>query len=137
MENSYSLFTDKELFKLWKDINTDIKYNEENSISDSSEYDLSLVGQELVKRKYMLDEEEYNAIDYYLQENKLYDSGLWVCQEDWGEDYFHDEENEENLTLQEGLEVIYESFTDNIYNYPTDILNGLKKAIKRFLDKEI
>ena len=137
MENSYSLFTDKELFKLWKDINTDIKYNEENGISDSSEYDLSLVGQELVKRKYMLDEEEYNAIDYYLQENKLYDSGLWVCQEDWGEDYFHDEENEENLTLQEGLEVIYESFTDNIYNYPTDILNGLKKAIKRFLDKEI
>jgi len=137
MENSYSLFTDKELFKLWKDINTDIKYNEENGISDSSEYDLSLVGQELVKRKYMLDEEEYNAIDYYLQDSKLYDSGFWVCQEDWGEDYFHDEENEENLTLQEGLEVIYESFTDNIYNYPTDILNGLKKAIKRFLDKEI
>ena len=137
MENSYSLFSDKELFKLWKDINTDIKYNEENGISDSSEYDLSLVGQELVKRKYMLDEEEYNAIDYYLQDSKLYDSGFWVCQEDWGEDYFHDEENEENLTLQEGLEVIYESFTDNIYNYPTDILNGLKKAIKRFLDKEI
>lgn len=137
MENSYSLFTDKELFKLWKDINTDIKYNEENGISDSSEYDLSLVGQELVKRKYMLDEEEYNAIDYYLQDSKLYDSGFWFCQEDWGEDYFHDEENEENLTLQEGLEVIYESFTDNIYNYPTDILNGLKKAIKRFLDKEI
>lgn len=82
-------------------------------------------------------EEEYNAIDYYLQDSKLYDSGFWVCQEDWGEDYFHDEENEENLTLQEGLEVIYESFTDNIYNYPTDILNGLKKAIKRFLDKEI
>ena len=137
MGNSYSLFTDKELFKLWKDINTDIKYNEENGISDSSEYDLSLVGQELVKRKYMLDEEEYNAIDYYLQDSKLYDSDFWFCQEDWGEDYFHDEENEENLTLQEGLEVIYESFTDNIYNYPTDILNGLKKAIKRFLDKEI
>ena len=57
MENSYSSFTDKELFKLWKDINADIKYNEENGISDSSEYDLSLVGQELVKRKYMLDKQ--------------------------------------------------------------------------------
>lgn len=122
MENK----TDKELFELWE-INT----------KNNDEHNLSLIGKELVKRKYMLDTEEYNAIDYYLQDSKLYDSGFWVCQENWGEDYFHDEENEENLTLQEGLEVIYESFSDNIYNYPTDILNGLKKAIKRFLDKEI
>ena len=135
--NKYSNYTDEELFKLWKDINKDIEYNEKNGICDSSKYDLSQVGAELVNRKYMLKDEEYDAIDYYLQDSKLYDSGLWVCQEEWGEDYFHDDENEENLSLKEGLEVIYESFTDNIYNYPTDILNGLKMAIKRFLDKEI
>ena len=40
--------------------------------------------------------DEYNSIDYYLQKSKLYDSGLWVCQENWGEDYFHDDENEES-----------------------------------------
>ena len=135
--NKYENYTNKELFKLWKDINSDIKYNEQNGIFDSSKYDLYLVGEELVKRGFMLDEEEYNAIDYYLQESKLYDSGFWVCQEDWGEDYFHDDENEENLTLEEGLQVIYESITDNIKEYPIEILNGLKKAIKRFLGKEI
>ena len=135
--NKYSNYTDEELFKLWKEINKDIEYNEKNGICDSSKYDLSQVGAELVNRKYMLKDEEYDAIDYYLQDSKLYDSGFWVCQEEWGEDYFHDDENEENLSLKEGLEVIYESFTDNIYNYPTNILNGLKMAIKRFLDKEI
>lgn len=135
--NKYENYTNKELFKLWKDINSDIKYNEQNGIFDSSKYDLYLVGEELVKRGFMLDEEEYNAIDYYLKESKLYDSGFWVCQEDWGEDYFHDDENEENLTLEEGLQVIYESITDNIKEYPIEILNGLKKAIKRFLGKEI
>ena len=74
MENK----TDKELFELWE-INT----------KNNDEHNLSLIGKELVKRKYMLDTEEYNAIDYYLQDSKLYDSGFWVCQENWGEDYYH------------------------------------------------
>lgn len=131
-------YSDKELFKLWKDINTDIKYNEENGISDSSEYDLSLVGQELVKRKYMLDEEEYNAIDYYLQESKLYDSGFYIKQNEFGKDYFVDDEQEENLTLEEGLQIIYESMVlEYVKEYPIEIKNGLKKVIKRFLDIDL
>ena len=124
MEN----YTDKELFNLWETL---IKNKEDNN-------EIGKVGNELVKRGYMLDEEEYNAIDYYLQESKLYDSGLWVCQEDWGEDYFHDDENEENLTLKEGLEVIYESMVfEYVKEYPTEIKNGLKKAIKRFLNIDL
>lgn len=136
--NKYSNYTDEELFKLWKDINKDIEYNEKNGICDSSKYDLSQVGAELVNRKYMLKDEEYNAIDYYLQESKLYDSGLWTCQEDWGEDYFHDDENEKNLTLKEGLEIIYGSMVlEYVKEYPVEIKNGLKKAIKRFLDIDL
>jgi len=124
MEN----YTDKELFNLWETL---IKNKEDNN-------EIEKVGNELVKRGYMLDEEEYNAIDYYLQESKLYDSGLWVCQENWGEDYFHDDENEENLTLKEGLEIIYESMVlEYVKEYPTEIKNGLKKVIKRFLDIDL
>ena len=84
----------------------------------------------------MLDEEEYNAIDYHLQASKLYDSGFWICQENWGEDYFHDDENEENLTLKEGVQIIYESIVD-LSDYPIEIKRGLKKVIKRFLDIDI
>ena len=124
MEN----YTDKELFNLWETL---IKNKEDNN-------EIGKVGNELVKRGYMLDEEEYNAIDYYLQESKLYDSGLWVCQEDWGEDYFHDDENEENLTLKEGLKIIYESMVlEYVKEYPNEIKNGLKKAIKRFLNIDL
>lgn len=136
--NKYSNYTDEELFKLWKEINKDIEYNEKNGICDSSEYDLSQVGAELVNRKYMLKDEEYDAIDYYLQDSKLYDSGFWICQEEWGEDYFHDDENEEKLTLKDGLQIVYESMVlEYVEEYPTKIKNGLKKAIKRFLDIDL
>lgn len=136
--NKYSNYTDEELFKLWKEINWEIDYNRENGISDSSEYDLSQVGAELSKRLYILDEDEYNALDYYLEESKLYDSGFYIQQDEFGRDYFIDEEeNGKKYSLKEGLEVVYESITDNIEEYPTEILNGLKKVFKRFLDKEI
>lgn len=136
--NNYKNYTDEELFKLWKDINTDIEYNEENGICDSSEYDLYSVGIELMERKYLLDNDEYNALDYHLQESKLYDSGLYIQQDEFGRDYFIDEEeNGKKISLKNGLEVVYESITDNIEEYPTEILNGLKKVFKRFLDKEI
>lgn len=136
--NKYSNYTDEELFKLWKEINWEIDYNRENGISDSSEYDLSQVGAELSNRKYILDEDEYNALDYYLEDSKLYDSGLYIQQDEFGRDYFIDEEeNGKKYSLKEGLEVVYESITDNIEEYPTEILNGLKKVFKRFLDKEI
>lgn len=136
--NKYSDYTDEELFKLWKEINWEIDYNRENGISDSSEYDLSQVGAELSKRLYILDEDEYNALDYYLEDSKLYDSGFYIQQDEFGRDYFIDEEeNGKKLSLKNGLEVVYESITDNIEEYPTEILNGLKKVFKRFLDKEI
>ena len=134
MENSYSLFTDEELFKLWKDIDTDIKYNEENGISDSSEYDLSLVGQELVKRKYMLDEEEYNAIDYHLEKSKLYESGFYIAQEN-NKDYFIDEEGK--YTLEEGLRLLYDTFMGSEKEYPNEIKEGLKRVYKRFLNIDL
>lgn len=136
--NKYSDYTDEELFKLWKEINWRIDYNRENGISDSSEYDLSQVGAELSNRKYILDEDEYNALDYYLEDSKLYDSGLYIQQDEFGRDYFIDEEeNGKKYSLKEGLEVVYENITDNIEEYSTEILNGLKKVFKRFLDKEI
>ena len=136
--NKYSNYTDEELFKLWKEINWEIEYNKENGISDSSEYDLSQVGAELSNRKYILDEDEYNALDYYLEDSKLYDNGLYIQQDEFGRDYFIDEEeNGKKISLKNGLEVVYESITDNIEEYPTEILNGLKKVFKRFLDKEI
>lgn len=136
--NKYSGYTDEELFKLWKEINWEIDYNRENGISDSSEYDLSQVGAELSKRLYILDEDEYNALDYYLEDSKLYDSGLYIQQDEFGRDYFIDEEeNGKKISLKNGLEVVYESITDNIEEYPTEILNGLKKVFKRFLDKEV
>ena len=136
--NKYENYTDEELFKLWKEINWEIEYNKENGICDSSEYDLSQVGAELSKRKYILDEDEYNALDYYLDDSKLYDSGFYIEQDEFGRDYFIDEEeNGKKLSLKNGLEVVYETITDNVNEYPTEILNGLKKVFKRFLDKEI
>lgn len=136
--NKYSNYTDEELFKLWKEINWEIEYNKENGIYDSSEYDLSQVGAELSKRLYILDEDEYNALDYYLEDSKLYDSGFYIQQDEFGRDYFIDEEeNGKKLSLKNGLEVVYETITDNVNEYPTEILNGLKKVFKKFLDKEI
>ena len=136
--NKYSNYTDEELFKLWKEINWEIEYNKENGICDSSEYDLSQVGAELSKRLYILDEDEYNALDYYLEDSKLYDSGFYIQQDEFGRDYFIDEEeNGKKLSLKNGLEVVYETITDNVNEYPAEILNGLKKVFKRFLDKEI
>ena len=136
--NKYENYTDEELFKLWKEIVWEIEYNKENGICDSSEYDLSQVGAELSKRLYILDEDEYNALDYYLEDSKLYDSGFYIQQDEFGRDYFIDEEeNGKKLSLKNGLEVVYETITDNVNEYPTKILNGLKKVFKRFLDKEI
>lgn len=136
--NKYSKYKDKELFKLWKDITTDIEYNAENGIWDNSEYDLSQVGEELVERGYKLTDEEFDAIDYYLQKSKIYDSGFYVCQEEWGEDYFYDDDNEEKLTLKDGLQIVYESMVlEYVEEYPIEIKNGLKKAIKRFLDIDL
>lgn len=136
--NKYSDYKDEELFELWKQIIAEIEYNKENGIYDSSEYDLAQVGAELSKRKYILDEDEYNALDYHLEESKLYDSGFYIQQDEFGRDYFIDEEeNGKKYSLEEGLEIVWDTITDNIEEYPTDILNGLKKVFKKYLDCDL
>ena len=136
--NKYSDYTDEELFKLWKQIVGEIEYNKENGIYDSSEYDLSQVGAELSRRKYILDEDEYNALDYHLQETRLYDSGFYIQQDEFGRDYFvDDEDNGKKYSLKEGLEIVWDTITDNIEEYPTEILNGLKKVFKKYLDEDL
>lgn len=136
--NKYSDYTDEELFKLWKQIIGEIEYNKENGIYDSSKYDLSQVGAELSRRKYILDEDEYNALDYHLQETRLYDSGFYIQQDEFGRDYFvDDEDNGKKYSLKEGLEIVWDTITDNIDEYPTEILNGLKKVFKKYLDEDL
>lgn len=136
--NKYSDYKDEELFELWKQIIAEIEYNKENGIYDSSEYDLAQVGAELSRIKYILDEDEYNALDYHLEESKLYDSGFYIQQDEYGRDYFIDEEeNGKKYSLKEGLEIVWDTITDNIEEYPTDILNGLKKVFKKYLDEDL
>ena len=135
---NYKDYTDEELFKLWKMINEDIEYNEKNGIDDGSEYDLYSVGIELVERKYLLDTEEHNALDYHLQESKLYDSGFYIQQDEFGRDYFvDDEDNGKKYSLKEGLEIVWDTITDNVKEYPTEILNGLKEVFKKYLDEDL
>jgi hypothetical protein len=135
---NYKDYTDEELFKLWKMINEDIEYNEKNGIDDGSEYDLYSVGIELVERKYLLDTEEHNALDYHLQESKLYDSGFYIQQDEFGRDYFvDDEDNGKKYSLKEGLEIVWDTITDNVKEYPTEILNGLKEVFKKYLDCDL
>ena len=83
----------------------------------------------------MISDKEYDGIDYYLQKSKLYDSGFYLCQRDNGECYFHDEEfNGEDLTLEEGLQLIYESMVfEYVSEYPIEIKEGLKQLFYRVL----
>lgn len=81
-------------------------------------------------------EEEYNAIDYVLGDKKLYDSGFYIQQNN-NEDYFVDEENNEELSIEEGLEIINDTFCGNEDYYSTETKNGLKSAFKRFLDIDL
>jgi len=118
-------YSDEELFELWKN-------------ADKDDKNVGLIGYELVKRGYLLDEDEYNALDYYMQESKLYDSGLFIMQDEYGRDYFVDEDNNENLTLKEGLGIVYESIVDDyVKEMPSTIKNGLKKVFKRVLDIDL
>lgn len=90
--------------------------------------------QELCKRGYILTKEEYNAIDYHLTKSKLYDSGFVICQKEVViEDYFYDEDNNKEYTLQEGMQIVYDSVMDTS-DYPKEVIEGLKHAFKRFLD---
>ncbi|MBQ2350443.1 MAG: hypothetical protein II393_04190 [Cytophagales bacterium] len=91
--------------------------------------------------KYIMSEEEYNAIDFYLDYSKLLDSGLYVQQnEAWG-DYFIDLEENTAYYLNEGLEVIQETILDledyRDNGYPEELLKGLYNLYKNRLGVEL
>ena len=125
MMTNYKNYTDEELFNLWKEINEDIKRSQE---------ELSYVGLELAERKYILTEEEYNAIDYALTESKLYDSGFYIQQDEFGRDYFVDEEDDgKTYSIKGGLKVVLDAIIDYEDEYPTDVVNSLKRVFKKYL----
>lgn len=82
----------------------------------------------------ILDEKEYNAIDYHLEKSKLYDSGFYLEQEN-NEDYFIDED--EKYSLEEGLKIILDTFMGSEKEYPNEIKEGLKRVYKRFLNIDL
>lgn len=72
--------------------------------------------------KNILSEMEYYALDYHLEHAKLYDSGLYIQQETNRGDYFVDEENNCEYSLEEGLLIVAETIIpDDYYDYPKDI----------------
>lgn len=132
-----------------KIINKAIHYitNEYNEIgSDDRGFLLNILNEvkgvkENVVDKYIMSEEEYNALDFYLDYSKLIDSGLYIQQNDcWG-DFFIDEENSTAYALNEGLEIIkdtildLEDYRDN--GYPEKLLKGLYNLYKNRLNVEI
>lgn len=57
---------------------------------------------------YVMNESEYNVVDKILMESHFIDA-LWIQQREnpW-EDYFLDVEENEEITFEEGLEMIWE-----------------------------
>lgn len=82
-------------------------------------------------------EQEYEALDYYLTQSKLYDSGFCIQQDT--EDYFQDYEDNTRYTIEEGLQIIYESMVlDQIeQDYDTDIKAGLVSVFKKYLNIDL
>lgn len=76
--------------------------------------------------KNVLSSEEYDALDYHLTYAKLYDSGLYIQQETNRGDYFVDEQEDCEYSLDEGLEIILDTIVSLEY-YPDYIQKNLKK----------
>lgn len=79
--------------------------------------------------KNVLSSEEYDALDYHLTYAKLYDSGLYLMQETNRGDYFVDEQEECEYSLDEGLEIILDTIVSLEY-YPNNVQRCLKKLYK-------
>lgn len=77
----------------------------------------------------ILSKEEYEALDYHMTYAKLYDSGLYLMQEENRGDYFVDEQEECEYSLKEGLEIILDTIVTPEY-YPGTIQHNLKKLYK-------
>ena len=70
----------------------------------------------------VLSEREYDALDYHMTYAKLYDSGLYIKQELNRGDYFVDEQEGCEYSLDEGLEIIAETIIpENYIFYPSEI----------------
>lgn len=82
----------------------------------------------------ILSKEEYEALDYHMTYAKLYDSGLYIQQETNRGDYFVDEQEDCEYSLEEGLEIILDTIIEDAYNeYPTEIQAGLFNLYKNRL----
>lgn len=91
--------------------------------------------------KYIMSEEEYTALDFYLDYSKLIDSGLYIQQNEvWG-DFFIDIDNSTAYPLNEGLEIIKDTILDLEYyrdgGYPEELLKGLYNLYKNRLGIEL
>lgn len=79
--------------------------------------------------KNVLTEQEYNALDYHLTYAKLYDSGLYIQQETNRGDYFVDEEEHCEYSLEEGLLIVLDTIV-TLEEYPGEIQYDLRKLYK-------
>lgn len=86
-----------------------------------------------------LEEDEYNAVDYFLTDSKMYDSGFYLKQDKNMKDYFVDaEDNNKKYSLKNGLHVIYEAMVpEYVAEYPKDIQKGLEKVMRKYLGDQI
>lgn len=74
----------------------------------------------------VLSEREYDALDYHMTYAKLYDSGLYIKQELNRGDYFVDEQEGCEYSLDEGLEIIADTIIpENYIFYPSEINRAL------------
>lgn len=79
--------------------------------------------------KNILTEQEYNALDYHMTYAKLYDSGLYLTQEPNRGDYFVDEQEDCEYSLEEGLLIILDTIVTPEY-YPNTIQRNLRELYK-------
>ena len=79
--------------------------------------------------KNVLDEKEYEALDYHMNYAKLYDSGLYIKQEPNRGDYFVDEQEDCEYSLEEGLLIILDTIVTLEY-YPNTIQRNLRELYK-------
>jgi len=82
-----------------------------------------------------LEEDEYDAVDYFLTDSKMYDSGFYLKQDKNMKDFFVDAgENNKKYSLKNGLQVIYEAMVpEYVAEYPKKIQKGLEKVMRKYL----
>ena len=85
-----------------------------------------------------LEEDEYNAVDYFLTDSKMYDSGFYLKQDKNMQDSFVDAEDNKKYSLKNGLNVIYEAMVpEYVAEYPKEIQKGLEKVMRKYLGDKV